>query len=161
MGLCYQVMGFCVKALCLINFVIYDVHRTNSYLWLHTAPWDHLSGVFSSQGRGRWIWFTKYLHGLNMTFATPKCNNFSCVFFFPWMFSKQNRVNEVSHSWLTGGTVRITPVDILFFSILSPQGAALIRMLANFMGHSVFQRGLQVSNKLSMFSTFSLPLHLD
>ena len=44
----------------------------------------------------------------------------------------------------------------VFFFLLKKysflQGAALIRMLANFMGHSVFQRGLQVSKMLSIFS---------
>lgn len=37
----------------------------------------------------------------------------------------------------------------VFFCELCLQGAALIRMLANFMGHSVFQMGLQVCSKLS------------
>lgn len=38
-----------------------------------------------------------------------------------------------------------------FFLYHFPQGAALIRMLANFMGHSVFQMGLQVSKGISVF----------
>lgn len=40
----------------------------------------------------------------------------------------------------------------LFFCELCLQGAALIRMLANFMGHSVFQMGLQVCRNHSFFS---------
>lgn len=48
---------------------------------------------------------------------------------------------------------------LFFFNTLFPQGAALIRMLANFMGHSVFQRGLQVSKILPIFS-YLFPLFI-
>lgn len=40
---------------------------------------------------------------------------------------------------------------VTVFFLYFPKGAALIRMLANFMGHSVFQMGLQVSKAISDF----------
>lgn len=51
--------------------------------------------------------------------------------------------------------------SFLFSKYSFLQGAALIRMLANFMGHSVFQRGLQVSKMLSIFLLhFSLSMYV-
>uniref|UniRef100_A0ABK0LQ58 Thyrotropin-releasing hormone degrading enzyme n=1 Tax=Rattus norvegicus TaxID=10116 RepID=A0ABK0LQ58_RAT len=71
-----------------------------------------------------------------------------------WNMEKQRFLTDVLHEvMLLDGlasshpvsqeVLRATDIDKVFDWIAYKKGAALIRMLANFMGHSVFQRGLQ------------------
>ncbi|XP_023082328.1 thyrotropin-releasing hormone-degrading ectoenzyme [Piliocolobus tephrosceles] len=71
-----------------------------------------------------------------------------------WNMEKQRFLTDVLHEvMLLDGLVsshpvsqevlQATDIDRVFDWIAYKKGAALIRMLANFMGHSVFQRGLQ------------------
>ncbi|XP_021060658.2 thyrotropin-releasing hormone-degrading ectoenzyme isoform X1 [Mus pahari] len=71
-----------------------------------------------------------------------------------WNMEKQRFLTDVLHEvMLLDGlasshpvsqeVLRATDIDRVFDWIAYKKGAALIRMLANFMGHSVFQRGLQ------------------
>ncbi|XP_004386516.2 thyrotropin-releasing hormone-degrading ectoenzyme [Trichechus manatus latirostris] len=71
-----------------------------------------------------------------------------------WNMEKQRFLTDVLHEvMLLDGlasshpvsqeVLQATDIDRVFDWIAYKKGAALIRMLANFMGHSVFQRGLQ------------------
>ncbi|XP_004700840.1 thyrotropin-releasing hormone-degrading ectoenzyme [Echinops telfairi] len=71
-----------------------------------------------------------------------------------WNMEKQRFLTDVLHEvMLLDGlasshpvsqeVLQATDIDKVFDWIAYKKGAALIRMLANFMGHSVFQRGLQ------------------
>ncbi|XP_044535125.1 thyrotropin-releasing hormone-degrading ectoenzyme [Gracilinanus agilis] len=71
-----------------------------------------------------------------------------------WNMEKQRFLTDVLHEvMLLDGlasshpvsqeVIHATDIDRVFDWIAYKKGAALIRMLANFMGHSVFQRGLQ------------------
>ncbi|KAM5249194.1 thyrotropin-releasing hormone-degrading ectoenzyme isoform 3-T3 [Hipposideros larvatus] len=71
-----------------------------------------------------------------------------------WNMEKQRFLTDVLHEvMLLDGlasshpvsqeVLRATDIDRVFDWIAYKKGAALIRMLANFMGHSIFQRGLQ------------------
>ncbi|XP_074126629.1 thyrotropin-releasing hormone-degrading ectoenzyme isoform X3 [Sminthopsis crassicaudata] len=71
-----------------------------------------------------------------------------------WNMEKQRFLTDVLHEvMLLDGlasshpvsqeVIEVTDIDRVFDWIAYKKGAALIRMLANFMGHSVFQRGLQ------------------
>nr|XP_020824556.1 thyrotropin-releasing hormone-degrading ectoenzyme isoform X1 [Phascolarctos cinereus] len=71
-----------------------------------------------------------------------------------WNMEKQRFLTDVLHEvMLLDGlasshpvsqeVIQATDIDRVFDWIAYKKGAALIRMLANFMGHSVFQRGLQ------------------
>ncbi|ELK33244.1 Thyrotropin-releasing hormone-degrading ectoenzyme [Myotis davidii] len=88
-----------------------------------------------------------------------------------WNMEKQRFLTDVLHEvMLLDGlasshpvsqeVLQATDIDRVFDWIAYKKGAALIRMLANFMGHSVFQRGLQilsVSNRAGLIDdAFSL-----
>uniref|UniRef100_H0VA98 Thyrotropin releasing hormone degrading enzyme n=1 Tax=Cavia porcellus TaxID=10141 RepID=H0VA98_CAVPO len=100
--------------------IVHEIcHQTNKFLPLTMKWWDRWLGCFSLSGFEKQRFLTDVLHE---------------VMLLDGLASSHPVSQEVQQA---------TDIDRVFDWIAYKKGAALIRMLANFMGHSVFQRGLQ------------------